>query len=1077
TSPLMRKYLLFGCLVVALVALAYHRRGGSPQEIPPEPWSVGGQAITLGARADSLRDEIARTLRLASAANTDSARLRLLRTAHTLARAYAAAWSDSFLLRRVARFETASPARRRAWAAADSFWRAGRAAIGQQGVPAAMALWRESLRLASTTGDSAGRAAAVGAIGAGFYSAGDLDSATRYLTEAQHLARAVGDFRSLGNALGNLASVSKDRGDLARAAQQYQEALAIRSRSGDTRGMAADQNNLGLVAWSLGDLDQARRAFEHALELNQVPGRERQAALNRSNLGDLASIEGDYAAAQASYEEALALNRSTGDLAETAFVLHDLGLLASRRGDYPTAMTALSEALAVHQRSGAVLEAVSVRGDLARVQAATGDLQSAVATLRRAEADASGADAPRSVEAGLALSHADLALQFGRWAEADAEYARAERLYRESGGEAGAAEARQGRGLLLLLGDDHAGALRLLDLAARGQARAGDRRAAALTRLLTGDTQREMGDTTVARRTLTAALDSLMALGDTTGEVAALVTLAELAEQRGAPLEAESLYQRGLDRLGSRSVSDLRWRLHAGLGRSLRGRGALADAAEQLRTAIASIERVATGLSLEERRAGFLSDKWQVYATLALVEQARGRAAEAFAVSERMRGRQMLAMLARGRVAPRTEAGAREQDLRRRISELTAEIEGTGPHQGSRREPVPGSHSLEVAREALDATQKTYARLLLEMRESDPHYARLVAPEPADWRATARRLKPDAILLEYLVTDSASTVLAVTADTVAAIDLDIGRQELVNLIEFSRGAMGRPDGPAAGQLWRTPLRRLYQQLIEPVERAGYLDGKRALVLVPHADLHFLPFGALLGPEQFLVERFEIGYAPSASVWLQLRERPALRRSDRILALAPHADRLPASGEEVASIQDVYGRRATILAGSAASERALRSGASRYDVLHLATLGVLNKHNPLFSYVKLADEDDDDRLEVHEVFALDLEGQLVVLSACQTALASGAMADVPAGDDWVGLTQAFLQAGAGGVLASLWRVEDRATGRLMQLFYRRLAAGEPVAAALAAAQRALLHEPGKGHPFYWAGFVLSGSNLN
>jgi CHAT domain-containing protein len=64
-----------------------------------------------------------------------------------------------------------------------------------------------------------------------------------------------------------------------------------------------------------------------------------------------------------------------------------------------------------------------------------------------------------------------------------------------------------------------------------------------------------------------------------------------------------------------------------------------------------------------------------------------------------------------------------------------------------------------------------------------------------------------------------------------------------------------------------------------------------------------------------------------------------------------------------------------------------------------------------------------------------------------------------------------------VLASLWRVEDRATARLMELFYRRLASGESEAAALAGAQRAMLREPDRGHPFYWAAFILSGSGPN
>lgn len=1070
----MWKQVGLGGLALAAGALVFLSRPPVVSEHPPPP-PTAPDLSAAGARADSLRDEVARALRLASGANTDTARARLLSSAHGLAREYSAQWGDSFLEQRVMHFERASRADRLRMAASDSLWRGGRAAIGREGVPAALELWRESLRHARAADDSAGIAVATGAIGAGWYSAGELDSAARWLGEAQRLAAAAGDYRTLGNALGNLASVSKDRGDLAKAAQRYREAMAIRPRSGDTRGLAADLNNLGLVAWSLGDLAEARHAFQRALALNSVPGRERHAALNHTNLGDLTSLDGDYAAAQSAYETALELNRAAGDDAEQAFVLHDLGRLAARRGDYPAAIAALSEALVVHERSGGHIEAVAVRSDLAALEAATGNLEGARATLRRAEVDASRSDVPRMVRGGVALALADLDLQFGRLAEANGEYRRAERLYQEAGSDAGRAEAQQGRGLLLLLGKDYPGALRLFDLAARGQASAGDRRTAALTRLLSGGARRMAGDTAASRTTLLAALDTLDALGDIPGQVAALVELGALAEGRGAPLEAESLYRHGLGRLGNRMVPDLQWRLLAGLGRALRAQGALPQAAEQLNAAVKAVGAIASRVRLEERRAEFLADKWEVYAALALVEQARGRAAETFAVSERMRGRQMLALLARGRVASRTRTSAREQDLRRRIAELTEEIAGGSPSAVDRREPASPRRSLAVAREALDATQKTYATLLDEMRDTDPAYTAMVAAEPVDWRTAAGGLSGDAVMLEYLVTDSGSTVLVLTHDTVAALDLNTDRRQLAGLVDFARAAIEHPDSTAVG-LWRAPLRRLHRVLIEPVVASGLLAGKRALVIVPHGDLHFLPFGALLTDEagdRFLVERFQLSYAPSASVWMRLRQGSGTRRGTSVLALAPHSDRLPASRQEVESIRAQFGGRATVLLEEAASVAAIRAGATKHDVLHLATFGVLNKHNPLFSYIELAGADDEARLEVHEVFALPLDGQLVVLSACQTALASGALADVPPGDDWVGLTQAFLQAGAGGVLASLWRVEDRATARLMELFYHRLASGESAETSLAGAQRSMLLEPGRGHPFYWAGFVLNG----
>ena len=103
----------------------------------------------------------------------------------------------------------------------------------------------------------------------------------------------------------------------------------------------------------------------------------------------------------------------------------------------------------------------------------------------------------------------------------------------------------------------------------------------------------------------------------------------------------------------------------------------------------------------------------------------------------------------------------------------------------------------------------------------------------------------------------------------------------------------------------------------------------------------------------------------------------------------------------------------------------------------------------------------------------LTADLVVLSACQTGLGSGALADVPAGDDWVGLTRAFLHAGAAHVVATLWPVDDWATAALMERFYQGYAGGADPAGALAAAQRALLAQPATSHPFYWAGFVAVG----
>jgi CHAT domain-containing protein/tetratricopeptide (TPR) repeat protein len=995
--------------------------------------------------------------------------------AERLASAFAAAWNDSFHVRQVARFRALSPEQRRAKVAADSVRRAGNDALGTAGINAAMRAWRESVRRFDALDDSAGVAAGLGNLGAGFYRAQTLDSADAYLVRSRDLANAIGDYRTLANAIGTLGSVRKDRGDLRSAAELYARASEIRSRSGDLRGLAADQNNLGLIAEELGDLAAARRAYEAALAANRTAGRALPAATNLENLGNIAALEGEYAVAAAHYREALATYRAHGNVVEAASVIHNLGLLAMRRGDYPGAITYLIEAAGVYRRAAQAADEIAVRRDLANARAAAGDLQGARADLQRAETLA-GVDK----NAGVVLAQADLALQFNRLSEAERRYERAVQLARRVGDEETRAAAQQGLGLVLLVRETYPRAITTLERSLQAQEVLGDRRAAALTRLLIGYGWRESGDPAMARRVLLQALDTLHRLGDAAGEAAALGALAEVEVRAGLPLTAESLYHRAIARLGARPAPEIAWQLHAGLAAALRTRGALDEAVSHLLAAISEIERVAAGLTVEERRAAFFADKWEAYVDLALIERARGNSAKAFAASERLRARQMLDLLARGRVAEDSndrEPTGREQDLRRRITELTRQIENEGDDEAGLRGPA--LQTAAAAREALAQAQDEYGQVLLELREANPSYAALVRGEIAPVTDVRAALASDEALLEYLVGDSTSVVFIVTRDSVATLDLNVSRATLASLVDFVRGTLAKPADSATRAAWRAPMRRLFQHLFAPVQATGVLAGKTRLLIAPHAELHYVPFAALLEPGprgQPLIERYVVAYVPSASVWLRLRARSTSKDASGVLALAPHVRALPGSRDEVAAIARILGDRTRVLAGSQASERAFRTLAPEHDVVHLATYGVLNKHNPLFSFVELgAGGGEDGRLEVHEVFGLSLRARLLVLSACQTGVAAGALTDVPPGDDWVGLVQGFLFAGASNVVATLWPVEDLATARFMESFYRELAAGRTEADALAQAQRTAARDTRRAHPFFWAGFsVVRGS---
>ena len=1054
----------------------------SPQAADQRTLAMGASDSALIVQAHGRPDDLREALRrLFGLAASDSQPAEPLAAAGRLARAYAVAWRDSFLLRQVARFESWSVAERRAKVAADSLRRAGNDALGRTGIDAAMLDWRESLRRCELLGDSAGVGAALGNIGAGFYQAGDLDSAAAYFARARVLAERVGDHRTEGNAVGALASVQADRGEPRRAAELYARAAEIRVLTGDDRGAAADRNNLGLVAQTFGDLDGARRAFSEALASNRRAGRDDPAAVNLINLGNLASLEGDYPQAAARYREALALYRASGNRVKAAAALHDLGLLDLQRGDYRTALSTLSQAVAVYRETGPLVELVAVRRDIAAAHAAMGNLQGALIQLRHAERLAAGRAGPE-VQAQLALARADLAVEFNTFPEAKRQYGRAEQLSRRAGDGRGRADAERGLGLLQLVLEDYPRAQARLALALRTEEVLGDPRAAAQTRLLLGYAEAHRGDTAVARGTLTRALATLRDLGDAGGEAAALGALGGLDKQEGFPLAAESLYRRGLERLGAGPAPTISWQLHAGLADALRSRGAHDEAAEELRAAVRDIERVSGMLPLEEHRAAFLADKWDVYAQLAVVEIGRGRIDAAFEASERLRARQLLDVLARGRVTapgagtPDSAVTAREGDLRRQINALTQQLEGRRAAGAGLRGPLSPEAASGAVREALARAQEAYADLLLHVREARPEYAALVTGEVAPVRQVMKQLAPDEAFLEYLVGDSTSLVFVVTNDTVAAIELGVTRHELATLVDFSRGVLVRRGRESASGMWRAPLRRLRRYLIEPVEASGLLASKRGLLVAPHAELTYAPFAALLGasgPDEYLIQRYRLTYVPSASLWVRLRARGRPAPSG-VLALAPRVDALPGSAAEVAAIGRLFGTRAHVLIGDQASKRALRDAAPDQAIIHFATYGVLNKDNPLFSFVELMPQGGDDgRLEVHEVFGLQLHARLVVLSACQTALGAGTLADVPAGDDWVGLVQAFLSAGASNVLATLWPVEDRATADLMTRFYTALRAGRPEPEALADAQRETLRNPGTANPFYWAGFALSG----
>ena len=977
-----------------------------------------------GVQHDTLRDALTQTfVAISHARNSVDARASLSQ-ARMISVRYLMETNDSFLIRQVADFARRTALEKKARVVADSLRVTGNAALSREGVPQAMLLWREGLKRASSIDDQAAIAPTLVAIGAGFYRTHELDSALSYIQRGKLLATRIGDYRTIGNALGILASIRKDLGDTSKAVDLYHAALTMRSRSGDTRGMAADENNLGLIARARGNRLEATHDFERAFELNSNKGSRSIAGLNLANLASVAADFGEYSRSDSLFRLALSFRKANGDLAETAFILEDLGRLQTRRGEYSAASATLMEALRIHEKSGATAEATALRADLAELVRATGHPDKALQILERAERIASGSSLPPRVRADLALARGDLYVEVNNLKNAGSEYLRAESLYGDEKDAAGIAKARYGRAFVLHAHGDDLTALNFLEESYHQQIAARETQHAAITELLTSTVQRSRGDAEGSLRSLSHARNLFSATSDRVGEAATLALLGEAALARVSSTQAEALFREGLSRLGSRQANDVQWRLHAGLGEAMQKRGNLRDAAMEFRTATTLVEKAANGISRKEDRYGFLKDKWSVYTQLAMLQQSRGRTAEAFVGSERLRARQLVDILARGRIQSVTPAATTEQDAWRGINNAE----------------VP-THTVS-------------------------------------WQEISAHLESDEVLIEYLIGDLSCSAFIITRDSIHAVTLPIGHQSLAELIEFSRRATERANGSGSAALWRPSLQRLYRELIQPIEENGYLAGKRKILIIPNGELYFVSFAALIppgAPNHFLIERFDIEYAPSATAWVEIADRKFPSSAKRVIAFAPQAEQLPGAHAEVLAIGKIYGRTSLVRIGGQATKRALRAALVDAGTIHLATYGILNRRNPLSSYVKLAPESGDDgKLGVSEVFGLRLSGQLVILSACVTGLAAGADDEIPEGDDWVGLVHAFLQAGANTVLASLWPVDDETTATLMERFHEHIAAGASPAAAIAQAQRAALRVGATRSPFFWAAFVVNGS---
>ena len=322
---------------------------------------------------------------------------------------------------------------------------------------------------------------------------------------------------------------------------------------------------------------------------------------------------------------------------------------------------------------------------------------------------------------------------------------------------------------------------------------------------------------------------------------------------------------------------------------------------------------------------------------------------------------------------------------------------------------------------------------------------------------------------------------AMVREGIRSVTSNIGSEELVARVRLARELVGRREATAAQVA--PVMEALYRYLMRPALAILPGDRVRRLLIVPHGTLSYLPFAALRDEvtRQYLVERYAVLHLPTASALPALRSvRQAGPRGRRSFVFAPLAEALPASKVEAQQFRrSVRGAEAFI--GSRATESALRNALLAGGIVHVATHGVMNARNPMFSRIELAPEKDrgtadDGRLEVHEVLGLTIRSPLVFLSGCETGLGAAWSTSFDRSEDYATLAQAFLYAGARNVVATLWRVVDESAAQFAEHFYAGLGS-QAAPDALAAAQRRMLADARYSAPYFWASYQVSGHGLS
>lgn len=854
---------------------------------------------------------------------------------------------------------------------------------------------------------------------------------------------------------------------------RYEKALGLWGRLGERRRQAEMLFQVAQTLKALGQLERAAEVYAQAAGLWGKLGdrgmgdlRLQVEALNEAGIL-LDQKLAQWKEALARYEEALAVATEAENLGQQSAILHNLGRLARKRGDARAGVQLLQRSSDLARQIGKKALEAGALNSLGAAYMDLSDRQQALRSYEEALRICKEND-DRQTESSVLNNLGDFYESLGEWEKALEYHDQSLALHHDLGDPTNEAITLNNMGVVYARLGETDKTLEFFGRALALVQKAGDKdlQARFLTNLAFVHLLRDEAD-----KAQEASRRALELVGDRGDVEAARHALGSSYRLQGNHEAARAELEKALELSRERGNRSRQAEVILTLARLEKDRGDLRRALSLIQQSVEIVESLRTGVVSQDLRASFLASKQAHYElnidilmALHAAEPGKDHETEALRVSEQARARSLLEILQQG---------------------------GTD----------------------------------VQLQERSPRYLALTQPRPLHVEEIQSTiLDGGALLLEYALGSEQSYLWAVTPESVESFPLP-ARNRIEEMARRYYGLLTTRSEtlvPARESLRKRDAEaeqlaaELSGMILEPVR---HLLKDRPLLIVADGALQYIPFAALPlpGTTTPLIRNHEVVNLPSASALAVLRsearDRPAASRTLAVLADPvfqkedPRLEALGLAGDVVAKDATHRGgaeregetdlasflrlshsrREADAIAGLLPPDqtfKALDFDASRavatsgrlaeYRNVHFATHGVVDSDRPersslVLSLVDQRGEPVDGFLRLNDIYNLELRADLVVLSACQTALGKEIR-----GEGLIGLTRGFMYAGAPRVLATLWSVDDLATARFMKHFYRAMLNQKlSPAAALRQAQIAMMDESKQIPPYYWAGFSLQG----